>query len=587
MNNITSKERKKDKSKFLNLDTRVMFLVSFILLFIYLAPIIVLRENSYHGIHDNLDSNHINSVINARNDKQFGVWHNKTPQLLGGLPRIPGPSLGVISMLYGVLSPYNALMINNILVHLIAFLGMLLLLKNLIPGKFEDYRAIYFLAAISFALIRFWANAGISVAGIPLLFYGFLNVGTKRFIPYAIAIIYAFYSSFVLVGMFALIFLGVWEIYEDFRQKKVNLRRWVFIVLVFLFYLISSYKLVLSTFASVPIFVSHRMDYNMQHFNKSWIDAIMQIPNMIFNSYGHNAGFPLIPILLSLAVIITCRVRKSADRRMEFVLWVIISLSILSAILETKTWISIQQRLPLFKMVQLQRFYWLLTPCQYALFFYALIRLAIFNRARLALIVGVAQIFVLFSWNVNYRQLIKKNLFHKEVFPTYDEFYSVDLLSQIRDFIGKPQDSYRVVSIGLEPAVALYNGFYSLEGYSGSYPIEHKRVMRQVMAAELDKNEFLANNYDGWGNKVTLFSDDIDRKIGYPSSWDIPIITKRNSETIENLEIRNDLLLDSNCKYIFSALEIVSPAEKGLIFMSSFEDKVSPYRIYLYQITHL
>ena len=30
MNNITSKERKKDKSKFLNLDTRVMFLVSFI-----------------------------------------------------------------------------------------------------------------------------------------------------------------------------------------------------------------------------------------------------------------------------------------------------------------------------------------------------------------------------------------------------------------------------------------------------------------------------------------------------------------------------------------------------------------------------
>lgn len=585
MKKISSKERKTAISKLMNLDIRVLFLVSFILLFIYLAPIIVLRENSYHGSHDNLDSNHVNSVINARNDRQFGVWHNQTPQLMGGLPRVPGPSLEVMSMLYSVFSPYNALMINIILVHLIAFLGMLLFLKHLIPEKFDDYKTIYFLAAISFALIRFWANAGISVAGIPLLFYGFLNAGTKRFIPYAIALIYSFYSSFVLVGMFALIFLGVWEIYEDIRGKKVNWRRWLFIVLVFLFYLASSYKLVFSVFAREPLFVSHRMDYNMQYFYNSWIDAIMSIPSMIFRSYGHNPGFPLIPMLLSLAVIVISRVKKSADRKMELVFLIIISLSILSAVLSTKTWISIQQHIPFFKMVQLQRFYWLLTPCQYTLFFYAMIKLANLNMAKLALIVGVVQVFLLFSWNVNYRQLIKKHLFHKEVITTYEEFYSVDLFSQIRDFIGKPQDTYRVVSLGLEPAVALYNGFYSLEGYLGSYPIEHKRIMRKVMAAELDKNEFLANNYDGWGNKVTIYSDDIDKKIGYPGPWDIPYITKDNSEYIEHLDIRTDILIQMNCRYLLSSMEIKNQALLGLQYLNVFENSKSKYRIYLYQIS--
>jgi hypothetical protein len=48
--------------------------------------------------------------------------------------------------------------------------------------------------------------------------------------------------------------------------------------------------------------------------------------------------------------------------------------------------------------------------------------------------------------------------------------------------------------------------------------------MRAVMAAELAKNQVLADNFDGWGNKVTIYSDDIARKIGYPNAWDIPYI---------------------------------------------------------------
>ncbi len=567
-----------------NLNSVNLLIISLGLLFAYFAPIITLGENSYHGVHDNLDSNHINSVISAENMAEFGSNAETTPQLMGGLPRTPGPNLGINSSLYRIFHRYNAMLINILLVHLTAFFGMLILLRYLDRDGFETNRTLYFLVALAFAIIKFWANAGISVAGLPLLYFGYLIAKDRKVIALLIAFFYAFYSNFVLVGMFALIVLGIMEISSLLKTKKINWSRWVFLLLVFGFYLASSYKLAWSVFSPHPLFVSHRLDYSMSSFYSSWGEAIRLIPTLIFRSYGHNSGFPLLPMLLALAVIILCRIKKCADKRMEGTFLIIIGLSVLSAILNTKAWMGIQQQIPIVKMIQLQRFYWLLVFLQYLLFAFALLRLSKLNIKRTALALVVLQILILFAGNTNYKQMIKKHLFGKEAITTYAEFYSPELMQQVNEYIGKPQSSYRVVSVGLEPAVALYSGFYSLEGYSGSYPMEHKRKMRAVMAAELDKNEYLANNFDGWGNKVTIYSDDIDKKIGYPNSWDIPIIHKDSGETVDNLSIDTTNLKQMNCQYLFSALEITNYRETGLEFLRSFEDSKSPYRIYLYKI---
>lgn len=570
--------------KAINMKKEILLGICLLAIFIYFAPIIILGKDSYHGSHDNLDSNHVNAVLEARNIKQNGFNATVNPYLLGGVPRTPGPPLGLNQWLYLIFPPYTAMVVNYLLVYLTAFFGMLLLLRRLDQKHFETHRTVYYLAALTFSLIRFWPNAGISVAGLPLLFYGFLSIVDRKATAYIIAFFYAFYSNFVLTGMFALIFLGAVEIILDIQARKINWRRWIYLLLVFSFYLVSSYKLVLSVFSATPLFVSHRMDYNMQYFYGTWAEAVRSIPNMIFLSYGHNSGFPLLPMIFSLGVIIYCRIKKLSGKKMELAFLVIVGLSVLSSLLGTQDWITVQQHIPIFKMVQLQRFYWLIVFFQYVLFFFALIRLAKLKLQKLALLAGILQAIILFAWNINYKQLLKKYIFHKDVITTYSEFYSVELLAQIRDYIGAPQDSYWVVSVGLEPAVALYNGFYSLEGYSGSYPIEHKRKMRAVMAAELDKNEFLANNFDGWGNKVTIFSDDIARKIGYPNAWDIPYITKDAGVSIDSLLIRSDLLSQMNCKYLLSALEIKNYKETGLEFLKSFQNDKSSYRIYLYQV---
>ena len=114
---------------------------------------------------------------------------------------------------------------------------------------------------------------------------------------------------------------------------------------------------------------------------------------------------------------------------------------------------------------------------------------------------------------------------------------------------------------------------------------EHKRKMRELMAAELDKNVFLEANYDGWGNKVTIYSDDIDKKIAYPGPWDIPIIKKDSNASIDDLSIQTDILRQMNCQYLFSALPIMNHDAIDLQYEKSFENVDSPYRVYLYSVT--
>ncbi|MDQ0218917.1 hypothetical protein J2S21_002011 [Peribacillus cavernae] len=46
--------------------------------------------------------------------------------------------------------------------------------------------------------------------------------------------------------------------------------------------------------------------------------------------------------------------------------------------------------------------------------------------------------------------------------PSVNEFYAEKLFQNIKEHIAQPQEDYRVVSIGIHPAIAQYNGFYTI-----------------------------------------------------------------------------------------------------------------------------
>ena len=95
---------------------------------------------------------------------------------MGGLPRAALPSgLNVSVLLFYVLPPVWAYIVNYILVHMIAFVGMFLLLRKYFLTHDDDY-GIVVAISLCFFFIPYYTTHGLTVGGQPLLAYAFLNI---------------------------------------------------------------------------------------------------------------------------------------------------------------------------------------------------------------------------------------------------------------------------------------------------------------------------------------------------------------------------------------------------------------------------
>ena len=103
----------------------------------------------------------------------------------------------------------------------------------------------------------------------------------------------------------------------------------------------------------------------------------------------------------------------------------------------------------------------------------------------------------------NHEYVRNKNFFGN---PTVERYFAQKQFSEIKAFIDKPLNSFRVASIGLNPSISLFNGFYTADGYFVNYPLAYKKKFRKVIEKELNKSQDLKSYYDKWGNRVYLFS---------------------------------------------------------------------------------
>ena len=155
----------------------------------------------------------------------------------------------------------------------------------------------------------------------------------------------------------------------------------------------------------------------------------------------------------------------------------------------------------------------------------------------------------------------------------------MDLFKQVEGYIGKPKSEYRVVSIGLDPAVSLYNGFYTLDGYNTGYPLKYKKAFRKIIASELEKNEKLRSYFDDWGGRCYIFVNELEH-----GNWHY---TKDKKTVIRALDLNTNAFSELGGEYIFSAVEIKNYKENHLNFEKVFENEKSPWRIYLYKTINI
>ena len=70
----------------------------------------------------------------------------------------------------------------------------------------------------------------------------------------------------------------------------------------------------------------------------------------------------------------------------------------------------------------------------------------------------------------------------------FKQFFAEELFTKIKSDIGDKTNSFRIVSLGIHPSIASYNGFFTLDFYLNNYPLKYKHEFRQIISGELKKN---------------------------------------------------------------------------------------------------
>lgn len=177
-------------------------------------------------------------------------------------------------------------------------------------------------------------------------------------------------------------------------------------------------------------------------------------------------------------------------------------------------------------------------------------------------------------------QMVLLGLFNEEIYyrskPSVKEFYAEELFTEIKAYIGRPVEEYRVASVGLHPAIAQYNGFYTLDSYNNFYPLSYKHEFRKIIAKELEKDKEIRIYFDEWGGRCYLFTDELGKHY---------MFKKTSKKKLKDVQFQFEPFKEMGGTHIFSAVPILNAEENDLVLERVFSTEQSIWKVYLYKVT--
>jgi hypothetical protein len=134
-----------------------------------------------------------------------------------------------------------------------------------------------------------------------------------------------------------------------------------------------------------------------------------------------------------------------------------------------------------------------------------------------------------------------------------------------------------VVSIGLHPSIAQFNGFKTVDGYFQLYPLDYKHEFRKIIEKEISRNNEVELYFDNWGSRFYIFSSEMQ----CPRNDDLCLLP--NSYSID-INLNTAILSSMNVKYILSVPKIKNWKELGLSEIGVIVDESSSFIINLYRL---
>jgi hypothetical protein len=543
-----------------------LLMIAFFIVVLSVSPLFILGENAHIRVHDNLDSNLAWYRVLANSGQILGPIDATIPQIINGLPRNAfGTEFSIIVWLYALLPTMLAYAFSQLLTRLVAFIGMYLLLNKhfLVRPKWALLRIG---TALAFSLTPVWPSGMLSTLGMPLALWAFLNIrkGETSWNNYLILTLLPFYSSIVLGFFFFLSAMGIFWVVDVLRKKSWNFRFLLSIAYMTAIFLLTEYRLVYSfLFDDEP---NSRDEYFHARLSL-WRSLRLTWKNFV---YGHHHAATIHTViilpamLLALYFIITKKLWKQ-EKVFVFLFSLNIALSAWYAFWFYKGWLPLTERFHFLDTFNFARYHFLRPLVIYLLF--ALSLKILWDRWRkLTVFLILAQVVVGLLFN-------EEILFQNK--PTFKQFFAEEQFQAVKEHIGQPQDSYRVASIGLHPAIAQYNGFYTLDTYNNFYPLSYKYKFRKIIEKELAKNKTIRTYFDEWGGRCYIFTAELGKHY---------MFKKTSKKRLKNLELNTAPFRDQGGKYIFSAIPIDNANDNNLQLDKIFESSSSAWKIYLYKV---
>lgn len=605
--------------------------ISVIALITYLSPLILYGEYTNILVFDNLDSNVVWYKILADSGMIFAPNNAIIPNMMNGLPRLTyGSEFNVLLWLYYFFSPVTAYAINEIIMHIVAFFSMFLLANHYLVSKKLCYRhVIVYFISITFSLLPFWPSGGLTIPALPLVTYALVNIyyHKDKYTDWLILLLIPFYSSFVLLYIFYITFAGLFLVVNSIYTKKIH---WKFVVALSLFtsvYFLVEYRLVI-TMLLHDSFISHRSEFNI-FFSESFLEATRRFYLFFLN--GHTTHLRsiqmpfLLPTALFAALLLLFKKRLTANESWVILFLFIISLwlgiwnDILGSIYGIPVIITFSVLYMLLSkkkdLLLLSILLYIAVSAMYGYTFYSGFSWIIelfpifksFSLARSSFIQPLIFSFVIiFAFKIIFKKMHFQVIFitlllilqlyalfstswHKHAsiqgFSSFHNYYAGKQFDTLKDDLKENLKDIRFISYGIEPAVALFNGLYTVDGYSTNYPLAYKHAFKNVNMYQTDDFLTTNNNLFDWKSKIHT-ADKIFDEWGsklYILSIESSIASYKKGLIIYKLNFNENALLELDTDYIISSYELFDSEEKKLTLWKKYVGEKDSWDIYLYR----
>ncbi len=614
-----SKRMEKAERKLWSLIEKIpWFWLGFTAVLVLALPYFVLGSRCYVQITDQLDGEVLNYIYRA---KYLFSGEDVIPEFMGGMGKnamtLPAPG-GVL--FYRLLPPFAAFAAMHIFMAAAGNGGMYLLARRLTGSSL-----IACLAAGIFVCLPLYPVYGLSVSGQPLLLWAVIRCceaggsAGKKWKYYLCILLYAVTSSLALAGfacLGVLAFAWLWCLLT--RRRRICRELGIVILLLSGGFLVCNVGLLAGFLGLGESCAPHREEMVLAAM-PDWQGYFREI---FLEGGAYVKSYNGVIVLLTAAVLVLdplmfwgkaggfgqgredavgAREQREAEakesggtrglsgrgayRAVAAASALVFVLSALAVIWRTQWMTELRMSLggPA-KTFQADRVCWLLPLCWYTLLALDLYILLRRWRGWLLLRWGAAVAAVgALCFTVYENSTIYHNL-RLMIFPetyhlmNWEDYYAEDVYGQIDDFLQRDKASYRVASLGVNPAAALYNGFYTLDGYSNFYSLDYKHEFREIIHRELAKNQETRVYFDAWGNRCYLLNSETGNYM---------TVGKNAGSSYQNLELDTGKMYEMGARYLFAAMPVDNWRELGLIPVREepFETPESYYAIWVYEIS--